>query len=158
MSHICTLKPRYNKSRYIEFRNIAPILRIYYAYYIWYSELFDIVNKKGLTDLFIISRFDCIKIVVNDKSRIRLAGLQKKAEKRTFFFKLTFLSTLSFSSLCEFSFSTKPLNSTFELQSTFGNSRAPSQNSSEDLNVAKSYLSWGDQLPESNNLQHIEFS
>ena len=33
---------------------------IYQAYYVWYSKLFNIVNKKGLTDLFTISRFECI--------------------------------------------------------------------------------------------------
>ena len=44
--------------RYSE-QNPATILRIYQAYYIWYRKLFDIVNKKGLTDLFAISRFEC---------------------------------------------------------------------------------------------------
>ena len=34
----CTLKPWYNEPEYSEFCNIAPILRIYWAYYIWYSE------------------------------------------------------------------------------------------------------------------------
>ena len=43
--------------RYSEL-NPAPILSIWKAYYIWYSELFDIVNKKGLADLFAISRFE----------------------------------------------------------------------------------------------------
>jgi len=40
--------------------NPAPILRIYNAYYIWYSELFDIVNKNGPMDLFVISKFECV--------------------------------------------------------------------------------------------------
>ena len=35
-------------------------MRIYQAYHIWYIELFNIVNKKGLMELFIISRFECI--------------------------------------------------------------------------------------------------
>ena len=56
-----TLKPWFNEPQYSEFRdskqNQVPILRIYYAYYIWYSELLDIVNKKGIMDLFVISRF-----------------------------------------------------------------------------------------------------
>ena len=38
-------------------QNPAPILGIY----IWYSELFEIVNKKCMTYLFAISRFECTK-------------------------------------------------------------------------------------------------
>ena len=62
-----TLKPWYNEPRFSEFPDIvknnpAPILRIYNAYYIWYSELFDIVNKNGPMDLFVISRFECVYI------------------------------------------------------------------------------------------------
>ena len=55
MNALHTLKPQYNEPQYIEFRyieqNLAPILRIHYAYYILDSEIFDIVNKKGLTDV-----------------------------------------------------------------------------------------------------------
>ena len=57
-SSCSTIKTWYNEPRYSEL-NPAPILRIYNAHYIWCSELFDIVNKKGLTDLFVISRFEC---------------------------------------------------------------------------------------------------
>ena len=34
--------------------------------HIWYCELFDIVKKKSLIDLFIISRFECIKICMSN--------------------------------------------------------------------------------------------
>ena len=51
--------------RYSE-QNLASILKIYQEYQVDLirfdivgSELFDIVNKKGLTDLFTISRFEC---------------------------------------------------------------------------------------------------
>ena len=47
----------YNEPQYSEL-NPYPIWRIYWSYYIWYSELFDIVNKKSLTNLFIRSRFE----------------------------------------------------------------------------------------------------
>ena len=46
-----------NEPRYIEL-NLAPILSIYLAYYIWYSELFGKVNKKIPKDLFVILRFN----------------------------------------------------------------------------------------------------
>ena len=44
----------------IDLINPVPILKIY----IWYSELFNIANKKCLMDLFVISRFDCTALIV----------------------------------------------------------------------------------------------
>ena len=45
--------------KYNTHSNLAPILRIYYNWYIWYSEIFNIVNKKGLEDFFTITMFQC---------------------------------------------------------------------------------------------------
>ena len=65
--HCCpfTLKTWYKEPQNSEFSDIVNQTRFpFWGFtklnYIWYSELFNIVNKKGLTDLFTISRFECI--------------------------------------------------------------------------------------------------
>ena len=40
-----------------------------HKYYILHSELLDIVNEKGLTDLFAISRFECSTYLLGAASR-----------------------------------------------------------------------------------------
>ena len=62
---ICGEKPKFESNvTLFQFRRNASARgwppAILSRYYIWYSELFDIVNKKVLTDLFVISRFECI--------------------------------------------------------------------------------------------------
>ena len=62
-----SLKPLYNEPQYSEFHDLVnktqlPFWGFTKHYHIWYSKSLDIVNKKGLTDLFAISRFECTKM------------------------------------------------------------------------------------------------
>ena len=64
--YIHTIKPRYKETRYSEFCDIVNKTQLAFWGFLKHStfnsELFDIVNKKGLTDMFVISRFECISI------------------------------------------------------------------------------------------------
>ena len=44
--------------------------------YLWYSELFYIVNKKVLTNLFVISRFECTTCIKSGLTKNRLVFLE----------------------------------------------------------------------------------
>ena len=90
-----SLKPWYNEPWYSE-QNPAPILRIYYAYYIWYSDLFDIVNKKDLIDLFAISKFERTTHIIVHRTRIICVGNVSQLLRDSFYNISTVSSHLLF--------------------------------------------------------------
>ena len=56
-----TLKPRYNEPQYSEFCDIVNKTQLPLRGFTKHFT-FDIVKKKGLTEMFAISRFECIYI------------------------------------------------------------------------------------------------